>query len=62
MLQTMKWVTSAKQLTNYNDSYTQTLTMKKLHSPKGVRLTKTTVKFYSNVLFRGRVTFFQIQK
>jgi hypothetical protein len=36
MLQTMKWVTSGKQLTNYNDSYTHSLTMKKLHSPKGV--------------------------
>jgi len=36
MLQKMKWVTSGKQLTNYNDSYAQTLTMKKLHSPKGV--------------------------
>jgi hypothetical protein len=29
MLQKMKWVTSGKQLTNYNDSYAQTFGMKK---------------------------------
>jgi len=40
MLRKIKWVTSGKQLTNYNDNYAHSLTMKKLLVQRGCDLLK----------------------